>query len=1003
VYTEEEIQDAVSKLVADNIRSNYTNAGGKDVQTLFNDYQAAAAGVFVNNLNATYYVIQLACQRLIENVDAEVEVLDSLISNISNLSRRLLIQVPTSQIANAQVAAQALASSVADRDQTFIDITQTAAYKRFTQNVDAFLAAISEAIKFDGQIIPTPQESRTNIPTLMSQLLELHADVYANVTYLTNALNDYNQIALPIALASSIAQNVATDLNAQIATINTATDKTEPLKDVALSLFASKAAMSSVAAIPTFADFAVATGTITKIANTDFPAIPATIRCIHGPYPIGELTDTLEVVIDGTTNYSLKLPHAQTPTYTILVAGPYAFSSSIAGTLIVEAVTADRTVRKTVSFPSASLSPQSVISQWNLADLYLPSNQEFPFELALAPLNSTYSGIIYTDTYPYEAGKIYIYLPVQTLDVSITDNVIVTSGPEEGRFFVVNLIQTTEVGTYLIADGVSASPGYGTADITSEASLIFRIKPEQAQKAIDTRMSLRFTDVVENTVIRPITKSAAYSGPFGIPPGLEVGTQIGSIQDIVDSVNATYSGIPDVPTKIVASSDYDMLFRYKGRTEPGNSKRLILYSYRGSITKVSSDETGRTYTLKHVDGISLQDTVRVIYSDASSDIDVLGRVDSAYFDEDGDFAVLIIMDSAVQNSVYVEIVPSFQTFTYLSFRISDSTLHNGIYTLALGGQDRLGFTIEQDIYDTTDVGGIPFFFTVELVAEVLILSSASTNLESAIELRPSNALSLFATDTVKAYGSTPYLVTDTSNVEATDIVQLYDVTASSITSEHTISTIQDNVITISPALSLDRPTFALSTNIPPFARIRKGNKNSFTILKARLDTWLNTSINRDLQFLTLTRLVNVVLSNTSPSLVQVRDAVAGFTSLRTQLADVLTNALNEYEAYPISDIDALIQSFLAKGADRGVDILLQGRFSDFFQLSLNEMSYSGNVMDKLRAVASNDLSVNSTGRTAAQRTNATWEDIDYDTELDTSDIPDIELPEEFTDLPSLGS
>jgi hypothetical protein len=123
-----------------------------------------------------------------------------------------------------------------------------------------------------------------------------------------------------------------------------------------------------------------------------------------------------------------------------------------------------------------------------------------------------------------------------------------------------------------------------------------------------------------------------------------------------------------------------------------------------------------------------------------------------------------------------------------------------------------------------------------------------------------------------------------------------------------------------------------------------------------------------------------LLSSTNPTTAQVNDAknqllsmlkyltLSGATYAGSAQEDTLEYALVNYKAPAEESVDTLLGTFRNKGADRAIDLLLEGQFSTFFGLDADGVSYSGALLSGLRTLAREDLPIRKTDRaTKAQQ------------------------------------
>ena len=67
--------------------------------------------------------------------------------------------------------------------------------------------------------------------------------------------------------------------------------------------------------------------------------------------------------------------------------------------------------------------------------------------------------------------------------------------------------------------------------------------------------------------------------------------------------------------------------------------------------------------------------------------------------------------------------------------------------------------------------------------------------------------------------------------------------------------------------------------------------------------------------------------------------------------------LDSYSVDPVATVDTLFNSFAERGLDRSLDLLLAAEFQQFFSLTADTGSYTGNLLAAARAVAQNDIPI----------------------------------------------
>jgi hypothetical protein len=103
-------------------------------------------------------------------------------------------------------------------------------------------------------------------------------------------------------------------------------------------------------------------------------------------------------------------------------------------------------------------------------------------------------------------------------------------------------------------------------------------------------------------------------------------------------------------------------------------------------------------------------------------------------------------------------------------------------------------------------------------------------------------------------------------------------------------------------------------------------------------------------------------------------------------ADTLEAHLANFTVKTVQEIETLIRSLTEKGADRAVNLLLEGQFTTFFGLSLDQVSYAGNLMSTLKSTARQDLPVRKTNRKDNNTSRLIASTATPDFEFDSSDL-----------------
>ena len=145
-------------------------------------------------------------------------------------------------------------------------------------------------------------------------------------------------------------------------------------------------------------------------------------------------------------------------------------------------------------------------------------------------------------------------------------------------------------------------------------------------------------------------------------------------------------------------------------------------------------------------------------------------------------------------------------------------------------------------------------------------------------------------------------------------------------------------------------------------RIDGSGAVAYAEFSAELGDWF-TSVLAPSKFsediLELERNLNPLLVNKNPSAALVGDAEAAASDLRKVYTNNdpfgLTEILSGFTTYTVPRIDALLDMLKERGMDRAHDLLLLGEFETFFSADKDGSSYGGNLLEKMRAIAQNDV------------------------------------------------
>ena len=246
-------------------------------------------------------------------------------------------------------------------------------------------------------------------------------------------------------------------------------------------------------------------------------------------------------------------------------------------------------------------------------------------------------------------------------------------------------------------------------------------------------------------------------------------------------------------------------------------------------------------------------------------------------------------------------------------------------------------------------------------------------------------------------GTTTYVTFPGASKQASegDLVDFYVSSTSQPSQTYTVTRVfTDDVLQLNGSISLGQ-NWSLNDTTLPYARLSVGHVTDFEVLSASLSSVLTRQETHvDHYFTELSRLINPLLHNENPTDYDIRSAEVYVGNLLILASDI-TTAIQAYQPTPVPELSQLIRTYQEKGADRAIDVLLEGRFSDFFNLNQEETSYAGNLQKAMRAVAQNDLPVHKTNRLAARSSPLKSSSPSTNYEYDSSDLdttPSVDPP-----------
>jgi hypothetical protein len=162
--------------------------------------------------------------------------------------------------------------------------------------------------------------------------------------------------------------------------------------------------------------------------------------------------------------------------------------------------------------------------------------------------------------------------------------------------------------------------------------------------------------------------------------------------------------------------------------------------------------------------------------------------------------------------------------------------------------------------------------------------------------------------------------------------------------------------------------------VTPYAAIAYGTANTYLVTQMKWEQWLAAPEQQPLFFQNYNATINQLLASNPPTATSIGNAANTLNTLYALLQGAQATAVgadssqsldvigNSFTVQPVSQIDAMITTYTAKGSDLAIDTLLSGDFATFFGMSAEGSSYSGSMQAAVRSVAMNDLPVRKVNR-----------------------------------------
>lgn len=559
-------------------------------------------------------------------------------------------------------------------------------------------------------------------------------------------------------------------------------------------------------------------------------------------------------------------------------------------------------------------------------------------------------------------------------------------GPNDARF---TFLSGTPAALGLVVGDLIAWPsgitvtrwtitaiGMTWVDATSTSFILGPVNNIYVEMGASRRVRLFCPDAASALALR--TKITAVNDPttlgalntFGFFPGSYMQARPSTAKEVASNANA-------LTTKALASAVFEAVLECRARTEPLSVTKIVFFRWQGTgdITQVTgSGPYDVTITATDLSSEIIVGDVVVLRSGSSG-----GSFFSIVAINEGEIIAQGSTSPALEVGLSLEIGPNLSALYGMVVNVPVGP-NNGDYYIEGPAPIPLEVLLQQSLPVSASLGQSIDLGVCSLGVERVAFASLSKTTGSYVFVREPFAL-LTSVKTAEGFMTTSWFKPPElpQALEAGDLLELYRDQYNVPTSSHVIDEIEPELrlLQVTPELSPELLTYSFSeATVPPFARLRAGKVIDFDAFKVKLVAWLGvfpvTSYFRDLD-----RLIAPLLVNKNPTAVQINDVrnkllglagiltVAGATAAHSSEGFTLETILGTYSVDPVATVDTILRSYSERGLDRALDLLLAARFTDFFSLTMDGASYTGNLLEKARLVAQQDLPVSRVDRDSA--------------------------------------
>lgn len=981
-FSADNITASVEKLVLSSISRPIDTLGTRRVDITFDNVQEAAAGVFLLNAAAPFYVAFLGAQSLLGLIQTETQTIDALFAAIAATGRQVFPITDLTPLNNASAALFNLNAAVGQRSQSFSTIQNIPAYQQFLANLNQFLNTAGSNIKSNGALVQTPQEAVAAIPGLVSTLQASHAQIAQLVTTLAGAIDDYNSVNLPslavsgvISRASQIIQQHAQNLAGL-----SATARLGALSPIVLDLLTSQAVVQKYGTFLASTVLYALTGTGNPYSDAMRPANGGSVTGnIHGPFAIIPNTNVLDLRYDAIVSARVSESVdsiAQVSGYKAQfnrATGSFITAGVIVGDVIyvnggtndgtrwmITSVTANAVQALGSVIPLADGS--TPVEIWPVAGESIPLALSYvasivgaarePFDIVsgvsdILRLNINGTFILLTFTPGAQtAAALSASINAQLASASLDTVAVASPFLSPVRFDgLVNVTTVGSTGTFTLQVGQLDGLGVLIGDLIEILS-----GPNEGLVVVVTSFPgspITYLQGVDGTLV-PATGVRIQVGAAGMklqinlvsPAAALAGAQTLSVaSDNLSAGAALVLGFPtgatftsrqtraadlvtDLNSKMTKGTASRVLMPVTsaalGRSKPGNVSAVVLYRFSGQGDVVASPST-----------VAVTVAAGGLLVAGAQVGDILALRTGAH--PDSVWTITMLTDTTLTatgsitttsaTGLSIEIGPALSSPAGRLFQITSGP---NVGDYAVTGNLAVPFDLLLSNSLPVYQAGLnqPIFFSASLSFETIQISSKNTTTASRVTMNGFATAILSSVVPLAGGGTTKWFQLPSTPVDLSteDFLDIYQSNYQTPSDSFGILTIDtsSNVIQLDHAID-STISWVFGDQPPPFARLRSGQVYNYTVLQTQLKTWAALAVNQPSFFIDFNRFLNPLLVNGNPTVVQVNDTTNRLLALATVLDIADATAAN---APTSSTLEAILDSYVVPSVP-AVDTLLQ--------------------------------------------------------------------------------